>query len=89
MCAEKDPLDCHRTVLVSRHLEALGLPVQHILSDGGLERHTDVLVRLREKLHLPENDLFRSPEEVIEDAYRMQGERIAYEADEMAGSASD
>lgn len=89
MCAEKDPLDCHRTVLVSRHLEALGLPVRHILGDGTLERHADVLVRLREKFHLPENDLFRSPEEVIEDAYRMQGERIAYQADEAARSASE
>jgi uncharacterized protein (DUF488 family) len=89
MCAEKDPLDCHRTVLVSRELEALGLPVDHILADGSLERHGDVLIRLREKLHLPESDLFRSPQEVMEDAYRMQAARIAYEADELAGGASD
>ena len=26
MCAEKEPLDCHRTVLVSRRLAANGLP---------------------------------------------------------------
>ena len=25
MCAEKDPLDCHRTILVARHVFALGL----------------------------------------------------------------
>ena len=89
MCAEKDPLDCHRTILVSRQLDALGLRVQHILADGALESHGDVLIRLREKLHLPESDLFRSPEEIIEDAYRMQGERIAYEVEEITGSATE
>jgi hypothetical protein len=47
------------------------------------------LIRLREKLHLPESDLFRSPEEIIEDAYRMQGERIAYEVEEITGSATE
>jgi uncharacterized protein (DUF488 family) len=89
MCAEKEPLDCHRTVLVSRHLEEMGLPVRHILADGRLESHSEVILRLREKLHLPESDLFRTPADVLEDAYRMQGERIAYEADEAAGSAPE
>ncbi|CAI2717059.1 DUF488 domain-containing protein [Nitrospina watsonii] len=35
MCAEKEPLNCHRAILVSRHLESQGLQVQHILEDGG------------------------------------------------------
>ena len=30
MCAEKEPLKCHRTILVARHLYALGIAVQHI-----------------------------------------------------------
>jgi len=87
MCAEKEPLDCHRTILVARHLRARGVAVQHILEDGGLERHEETLARLRERLRLPESDLFRSEEEVLEDAYRMQGERIAYEAEEETGPA--
>ena len=36
MCAEKDPLDCHRFVLVCRHLRR-DLEIAHILADGGLE----------------------------------------------------
>ena len=79
MCAEKEPLECHRGILVSRHLDAAGIPVQHILADGSLESHTDAMQRLRDQLKLPESDLFRTPEEVLEDAYRLQGERIAYE----------
>ena len=34
MCAEKEPLACHRTVLVGRHLAARGVAVAHILADG-------------------------------------------------------
>lgn len=87
MCAEKDPLECHRTILVSRELRALGVEVRHILEDGAVESHEQTLARLRTKLRLPEYDLFRSPEDVIEDAYRMQGDRIAYEYEEDAGPA--
>src|SRR5690349_2158316 len=33
LCAEKDPLSCHRSVLISREIEALGADVSHILDD--------------------------------------------------------
>jgi uncharacterized protein (DUF488 family) len=36
MCAEKDPLDCHRFVLICRHLRR-DLEIRHILADGALE----------------------------------------------------
>ena len=78
MCAERDPLQCHRTILVSRHLVAGGLAVQHITGDGQLESHADVMRRLVRQLGLPEHDLFRSTDDLVEDAYRIQGERIAY-----------
>ena len=42
MCAEKEPLDCHRTVLVSRRLAERGVPVDHLLADGGTRPHSDV-----------------------------------------------
>jgi uncharacterized protein (DUF488 family) len=78
MCAEKEPLECHRAVLVARHLSALGIPVQHILADGRLETQTDLLERLMRQLALPESDMFRSHEDVLSDAYRIQESRIAY-----------
>ena len=83
MCAEKDPIECHRTILVARHLDALGLSVEHILEDSSIESHERVLSRLLSQLALSECDMFRSREEVIEDAYRIQGERIAYEKNDM------
>lgn len=78
MCAEKEPLDCHRTVLVSRHLRALGLDVGHVLADGSVESHADVERRLFKLAGVPEHDLFRSREECLTEAYRIRGEKIAW-----------
>lgn len=62
MCAEKEPLDCHRTVLVSRRLAERGLPVEHLLADGRSEKHAAVEERLlaESKEGLP--DLFTTAE---------------------------
>jgi uncharacterized protein (DUF488 family) len=42
MCAEKEPLDCHRTVLVSRRLAERGVAVEHLLADARTRAHYDV-----------------------------------------------
>jgi uncharacterized protein (DUF488 family) len=87
MCAEKDPLECHRSILVARHLEALHTMVEHILDDGSLESHGKALNRLLRQLQLPEQDLFRSREDMIEEAYRIQSERIAYDEGEASSDS--
>lgn len=79
MCAEKDPLACHRTILVCRHLRAVcGISAQHILGDGRLESHEDALTRLIAELDMPERDLFRSRDELVLNAYSLRGQQIAY-----------
>jgi uncharacterized protein (DUF488 family) len=42
MCAEKEPLDCHRTVLVSRRLAEHGADIEHLLADGTARTHAEV-----------------------------------------------
>ena len=42
MCAETEPLDCHRTVLVSRRLAEQGAAIDHLLADGGTRPHHEV-----------------------------------------------
>ena len=79
MCAEKDPLDCHRTILVARELAGRGANVTHILQDGSTESHGDAISRLIAKIGLGGADMFRSEELTVDDAYKMQGERIAYD----------
>lgn len=78
MCAEKDPLTCHRAILVARALVTAGIDVQHILEDGRLESHGEALARLRREVKLPERDLFRGDAELEAEAYRLRGDEIAY-----------
>lgn len=78
MCAEGEPLDCHRTILITRELAAAGVDVLHVLPNGTLERHADAMRRLLSKLKLLQQGFFESPEQLIERAYAEQEERIAY-----------
>lgn len=76
MCAEKDPLDCHRTILVARELVRRGESVAHILATGEVKPHEDVMSGLREKLKLGPQDLFGG--DMNEQAYELRGQQIAY-----------
>lgn len=87
MCAEKEPLECHRTILVSRALVARGVEVDHILSDGRAESHGEAMIRLLRVLGIAREDLFRSEQELIEEALARQEDRIAYVDDKLAGEA--
>jgi uncharacterized protein (DUF488 family) len=78
LCAEKDPLTCHRTILVCRHLRGLGFPIQHIHEDGRLESHEAAEERLLQITDDAEPFLFASRLEQIERAYDRQGLKIAY-----------
>lgn len=83
MCAEKDPLDCHRAVLVARRVYEVGIPVEHIHADGHLEKHAEMEARMLDLLKMSDADMFRSREEILVDAYRIRGEQIAYEDEAM------
>jgi uncharacterized protein (DUF488 family) len=53
MCAEREPLECHRFLLVARHLAARGVPLRHILADGSIEEHAETERRWRERAAAP------------------------------------
>ena len=82
MCAEKEPLDCHRTLLVARALEERGVEVAHILPDGGIEPQADAMERLLVESGLsPEGDLLRRQqprEELIAEAVAWRGRRVGH-----------
>jgi uncharacterized protein (DUF488 family) len=78
LCSEKDPLMCHRTILVCRHLRGKGFPIQHILADGSLESHEAAENRLLDMLGKSQPSLFATREQLIEQAYDEQGDRIAF-----------
>jgi hypothetical protein len=84
MCAEKDPLDCHRSLLVARALAECGQPISHIHADGRLESHEMAMDRLLEITGVPKEDLFQSREELMWRAIANQERRIAYVDDSRA-----
>lgn len=79
MCAEKDPLQCHRTILIARYLRE-DFCIKHILADGNIEGHIEAERRLVRILKV-EPTLFESTKketETIEQAYDQQAKRISY-----------
>ena len=78
MCAEKEPLDCHRTILVGRSLAERGIAVTHIFADGMLESHDATMDRLLDSMKLPREDLFQTRQAMIEEALALREKRIAH-----------
>lgn len=81
MCAEKDPLTCHRAILVSRALVEMSVDVEHILPDGNIEAHSQMVERMLRQLNLQDDDMFDSRQARIREAYRLQSNMIAYVED--------
>ena len=46
MCAERDPLDCHRYHLLGAPLVARGVEIVHLLADGDRETQAETVARL-------------------------------------------
>jgi uncharacterized protein (DUF488 family) len=78
MCAEKDPLMCHRTILVCRNLRGDDIVIRHILEDGSLEDNRDAEIRLMKQLKIDPADLFSTEADQIQRAYDLQSEKVAY-----------
>jgi uncharacterized protein (DUF488 family) len=55
LCAERDPIDCHRFVLIARALAARGVDVAHILANGAIETQPETERRAGTN---PAGDLF-------------------------------
>lgn len=79
MCAEKDPLTCHRSILICRNLRGQNIDIQHIIDHETTESQADLEKRLIIQLKLYP-DMFKDtkPDALIERAYDVQGDRIAY-----------
>ena len=68
MCAEKEPLECHRVLLVSRRLAERGAAIEHLLADGTVRQHADVEEALLKKAG--GEDLFEDRAARLARAYR-------------------
>ena len=79
MCAEKDPMTCHRSILICRNLRGPDIDIRHILDHETTETQADLEKRLIAHLKL-QPDMFKDsdPNALIERAYDVQSDRIAY-----------
>ena len=91
MCAEKDPITCHRTVLITRAFRHTALTVSHILDSGALESAATAEERMMDATQTPRDDLFQSKEDLINTAYTKLGKELAWvnESDDAADTAID
>lgn len=82
MCSERDPTECHRTILVSKVLHERGADVRHILSSGEIETHKETMLRVLDLLGMPREDMLNSQAELISQAYQGREKQIAYRREE-------
>lgn len=85
MCTEKDPIDCHRAIMVARAFDLNGVEVNHILSNGNLQTQKELDNRLVDKFFPNRGQLsifnyknIMSDEEYTSQAYRKRNEEIGY-----------
>lgn len=90
MCAEKDPISCHRAILVGREFSKLGLSVTHLMPGGATQSQEELDARLLETF-FPDREqmsLFgggESEAELIDRAYGLQNAAIGYRLEEENG----
>lgn len=83
MCAEKDPINCHRSIMLGKGFSNNNFTVKHIISKTELESQKDIEERL---LNLYYKDRFQitffneelSEEKLIVEAYKKQNIAIGY-----------
>jgi uncharacterized protein (DUF488 family) len=78
LCAERDPLRCHRSILIARELALRAVQVVHIVGET-LETHEEALERLLREEGLRQADIFRAREELVAEAYAKRESQIAYQ----------
>jgi uncharacterized protein (DUF488 family) len=86
LCAERDPANCHRTMLVAPALAERGVSIVHILADGSLETQEHLLDRLCSASRMPPRDIFRSRAAQRKEALARRAREIAFVDPERAGN---
>ena len=78
MCSERDPLDCHRCLLVGRALTQHGVRVNHILDNGNIVSQNQIEDKLLELSGRNADDFFAPRAERLATAYRERARKVAF-----------
>lgn len=85
MCAEADPLDCHRFSMISSYLKSEGFEIRHILKDKQVLSHDELEKELLKRYakKLPQPDIFQpdiTREDQVRAAYRIHNQQVGWSA---------
>lgn len=78
MCAEADPIECHRFLLIGRVLHERLIDVRHILATAAIETHAEGEMRLLEAVGLAQQSLFSDTASARGEAYALQEAKVAF-----------
>jgi uncharacterized protein (DUF488 family) len=78
LCSERDPLNCHRCLLVGRTLAENGVRVSHILDRGDVTTQAEIENRLLEFYDRGAHDLFLPHADRLAVAYRARARKVAF-----------
>lgn len=85
MCTEKEPIDCHRAILVARAFELQGINAKHILADGSVMTQQQLNEQLlqryfpdRRQLTLFSYENQKDDQEYLVEAYQIRNREIGY-----------
>ncbi len=88
MCSERDPLDCHRCLLVGRALNERGTQVFHILNDTQTVDQVEIERQLLAIAGTKQDDMFASRADQIKNAYQKRARKVAFPEAIPSGSAT-
>ena len=74
MCAEKDPIECHRSILIANNIHNI-FNVFHIHNDSSIESHAQLEHRLEKRFGFDQAVLFG---DTLKMAYDKQASKIAF-----------
>ena len=83
MCAETDPIDCHRSIMLGREFYKRGFEVKNILKSGEILLQGELEERLLDKYFSTRNqfsifDDNKDEGQLIKEAYDLRNEEIGY-----------
>lgn len=81
LCSERNPLHCHRCLLVGRALHDKGICIHHIIPGSAALTQEQIEGQLLSVVGMAENDMFMTPQERLNQAYREQSRHVAYSED--------
>jgi len=84
LCAEKDPLTCHRAILVGRLLAVGGYPMTHLSADGSEEDQESLETRLMQEEGKASGEIdfesgnLKTRDQLLRESYAARAESMAY-----------